>query len=127
MVPKDDDENDDEIGALGSILSWDEDEDGGGGDQAEPSNLALSDKGSLHTSTLPDLVSFNLSKDGELNPLQHLNVGNGSPSLSTPMPTQIDYGNSQQITIPNPSPLIPQPPKQSDLPTTETNGCASAH
>ena len=116
FTQQDDDENDDEIGALGSILSWDEDEDGG--DQTEPNNLALSDRSSLHGSTLPDLVSFNLNKDGELNPLQQLqsHTGNNSPSLAnTPMPTQIDYGNTQ-LVIPNPTQQIP-PAQQKQPPT----------
>ena len=53
--------DDDDIGALGSILSWDEDEDGAVSGPA--SNSALSDRESLNSSALPDLVSFNM-KDG---------------------------------------------------------------
>eukprot|EP00529_Nitzschia_sp_RCC80_P006027 CAMPEP_0113500548 /NCGR_PEP_ID=MMETSP0014_2-20120614/32394_1 /TAXON_ID=2857 /ORGANISM="Nitzschia sp." /LENGTH=995 /DNA_ID=CAMNT_0000394905 /DNA_START=67 /DNA_END=3054 /DNA_ORIENTATION=+ /assembly_acc=CAM_ASM_000159 len=53
-------EDDEDIGALGSILSWDEDEDG---DNVGVGS-SMSDRDSMHASALPDLVSFNLSKDG---------------------------------------------------------------
>jgi len=69
-------DEDDDIGALGSILSWDEDEEGGVG--ASGGAASLSDRDSMHHSALPDLVSFNL-KDGGLTSsyLQQLATGSG--------------------------------------------------
>jgi hypothetical protein len=69
-------------------LSWDEDEDGGVGGT---SNSALSDRDSMHSSTLPDLVSFNM-KDGALNSLQQLQGASGS---ELPLPTPINFGEQK--------------------------------
>ena len=86
-----DEEDDDDIGALGSILSWDEDEDGGGGGAISGT---LSDRDSVHNSTLPDLVSFNV-KDGGIasSYLQQLATGAGGTidpaALNLPLPTRI--------------------------------------
>ena len=85
------DDNDDDIGALGSILSWDEDEDGVVG------GASVGVNGSLPTSTLPDLVSFGhlKDKDSSLSYLQQPLVGsNGNHDVSTanlPLPTRINY------------------------------------
>jgi PAS domain S-box-containing protein len=96
------DEEDDDIGALGSILSWDEDEEGGGGAAI---NASLSDQNSVHNSALPDLVSFNLKDGGASSYLQQLNTGAGGtidPSaLNLPLPTRINF---QQDNSQAPSP-----------------------
>ena len=85
---EDDDDDDDDIGALGSILSWDEYEEGG---VAEGTNSAISDRESMNSSTLPDLVSFNL-KDGGLN-LQQL-AGSSGIDASIPLPSPINFGQT---------------------------------
>ncbi|KAG7337018.1 PAS domain S-box containing protein [Nitzschia inconspicua] len=101
----DDNEGDDDedIGALESILSWDEDEDGGGGGAM---SSALSDRDSMHNSTLPDLVSFN-PKDSGLSYLQHLTTGSGGTidpaALNLPLPTRIHFQNAPNETQAAPS------------------------
>ena len=87
--PQENDE-DEEIGALGSILSWDDDEEGVGVGAAGTN------------STLPDLVSFNLKDGGLTNsylqqlpgvPLnQSVSESDASPSLNLPLPTPITFG-----------------------------------
>lgn len=94
-------DEDDDIGALESILSWDEDEDGGGGAAI---SSALSDRDSVHNSTLPDLVSFN-PKDGGLSYLQHLTTGVGGtidPShLNLPLPNGLNFRSPSAPAAPS--------------------------
>ena len=91
--------DDDDIGALGSILSWDEDEEGvGGGSTPQGSTTGAT------SSNLPDLVSFN-SKDGTVNTayLQQLlgaesssRSGNDTSNLTIPMPTPVTFHRPTQ-------------------------------
>mmetsp|Transcript_8498 Transcript_8498/g.20450 ORF Transcript_8498/g.20450 Transcript_8498/m.20450 type:complete len:917 (+) Transcript_8498:92-2842(+) len=89
-------DDDDEIGALGSILSWDEDEDGGVG--ATSTNAALSDRETMQSTTLPDLVSFNMKGDGITSAyLQHFATVplNHTASATDPSPSPIGAYQSQ--------------------------------
>jgi PAS domain S-box-containing protein len=91
-------DEDDDIGALESILSWDEDEDGGGGAAI---GATLSDRDSMQNATLPDLVSFNI-KHGGLSFLQHLSAGIGEnidpASLNLPLPNRIHFQSNLSTT-----------------------------
>mmetsp|Transcript_70126 Transcript_70126/g.203362 ORF Transcript_70126/g.203362 Transcript_70126/m.203362 type:complete len:921 (-) Transcript_70126:138-2900(-) len=79
-------DEDEDIGALGSILSWDEDEEGAVGG---PSSQSCGE-----SSGLPDLVSFNLKNSG-MTTLESLQAAGDAPNLNLPMPTPINFG--QQI------------------------------
>ncbi|KAL3940266.1 MAG: hypothetical protein SGBAC_005160 [Bacillariaceae sp.] len=110
-----DNDDDDEIGALGSILSWDEDEEGGVG--ATSTNAALSDRETMQSTTLPDLVSFNMKGDGITSAyLQHFPSVHMNPAAvgtdQTPSPigayqSQVSYADGQ--------PAMPQQPLEQKI------------
>ena len=91
-------DEDDDIGALGSILSWDEDEDGGGGNASQHSGA--------ESSGLPDLVSFNLKDGGLHGALQRLQATGEGSNLNMPLPTPIDF-SQQHVTNLSPD-VVPQ-------------------
>lgn len=118
--PQENDE-DEEIGALGSILSWDDDEEGVGVGAAGTN------------STLPDLVSFNLKDGGLTNsylqqlpgvPLnQSVSESDASPSLNLPLPTPITFGQPQiSLNDSKASSSVNQPIEE---PKPETNSSSS--
>lgn len=83
-------DDDDEIGALGSILSWDEEEEGVEGAVGSGSDREIG------SSALPDLVSFNL-KEGGLVQIPGVNGGEAT-NLTIPMPTTINFRQAQITT-----------------------------
>jgi len=90
-------EDDDDIGALGSILSWDEDEDGGGGGASHHSEP--------ESSGLPDLVSFNVKDGGLSGALEQLQTNGEGTSMNVSLPAPIEFSEQHST---NPSASVPQ-------------------
>jgi PAS domain S-box-containing protein len=120
-----DNSDDDDIGALGSILSWDEDEDGGVG--ATGPNSALSDRES--SSALPDLVSFN-QKDGGLTslylqqlssfPMNQITSGHDASSTNLnnlPLPNPISAFGQNLMSLNETQSSLPQTQQQQEQKT----------
>lgn len=105
-------DDDDDIGALGSILSWDEDEDGGVGNSSQ--HLGG------ETSALPDLVSFNLKDGGLRSALQQLQAAGEGSNLNLPLPTPIDF-SQQHITNLSTSPPAASAPQHAQPKTAASD------
>jgi len=131
-------ENEDDIGALGSILSWDEEDEEDGqavNRTAAAMSAALRERESAPgTSAPPDMVQFSV-KDGvpQFNFLSNnglLNSGNVTPQ---PPPQQNNEGNSSiTLQLPMPTPIskfegFPQQQQQSQAQQPAQNEAKSEH
>jgi PAS domain S-box-containing protein len=99
-------ENDDDIGALGSILSWDDDDQGNEGGNGGAQSCELPMRGTSASSTPPDMVQFSVN-DGmsQFSFLQQQGLGSsGSMPPSMRQTNSENDFNVQNMTLRMPLP-----------------------